>query len=303
MRRGAVITGASSEFPPSLPPLHASLSLPPLPSFVCVLGPSLPLSEDCTLAEESRYIPPGGRPVRASVAYYARDEQEERERERGTAPREIAGSVKQVYVGERGERGQRAPPHSILGQRGRRLGQSIALPRGQKKAQRYKKSVASIPLDRLGRSAPILFFHCTMDGGTSQSQPADLLSRAQWGGRRSGQRATAVSSAVGTVKRPKRHSSAEVGPEMAVHVALWRRSRYVCHHKAPKSPPPYFPSVTLVFMAQSQKGERERMTCLSLYATSSPPRSGRRRGILHLRNKLHGIDRHSAFGGQIQKQR
>ena len=41
MRRGAVITGASSEFPPTcaLPPFHASLSLPPLPSFVCVLGP------------------------------------------------------------------------------------------------------------------------------------------------------------------------------------------------------------------------------------------------------------------------
>ena len=110
-----------------------------------------------------------------------------------------------------------------------------------------------------------------------------------------------------TVKRPKRHSSAEVGPEMAAHVALWRRSRYVCHHKAPKSPPP-LTSLPLLWYSwpKARRGEGGRMTCLSLYATSSlPTRSGRRRrrGILHLRNKLHGIDRHSAFGGQIQKER
>ena len=178
---------------PSLPPLHASLSLPPLPSFVCVLGPSLLPSEDCTLAEESRYIPPGGRPVRASVAYYARDEQEERERERETAPREIAGSVKQVYVGERGERGQRAPPHSILGQRGRRLGQSIALPRGKKKLRDIKRAWPQSHSTDLVCSDS--FFHCTMDGkrGRDQSESARRSALACPMGRKT---EWAVSSAV-----------------------------------------------------------------------------------------------------------
>lgn len=52
-------------------------------SFVCSAG----VSEDCTLAEESRYIPLGSRsgsasvrpPVRHAAAYYAWDEEEEEE--------------------------------------------------------------------------------------------------------------------------------------------------------------------------------------------------------------------------------
>ena len=188
-----------------------------------------------------------------------------------TAPREIAerggappASKRQTGVpGEREGRGHRRIP--FLGkEEGRRRRCCPCPPPGAKKDQRYKKSVASIPLDRLGRL--LRFFFPLYNGLGDQSESARRSALACPMGRK-----TEWAAGGGGVICGRNGKKAEEIPLPFPHRS-WASQKWqsTLHcgggadmYAAIKrlSPPPLtslpLPSVTLVFMAQSQNG-RER---------------------------------------------